>query len=61
MPSAFGLQLHTAPEIDGNAPTGAVRKICDIVGLVQPERLSFVSSAAASTRPGKKRIELRTP
>jgi len=61
MPSAFGLRIHTFPDTDGNAPTGAVRKTRDIAGHVQPERLSFVSSAAASPRPGRKRIEIWTP
>ena len=33
MPSAFGLRIHTFPDTDGNAPTGAVRKTRDIAGM----------------------------
>ena len=61
MPLTFGLRLHSTPDTDGNAPMGAVRRVRDIVGLVQPKYLSFVSSAAAPPRPGKKRIEIQTP
>ena len=60
MPSTFGLRLNTTSDTDGNAPTGVVRKVRDVVGLLQPERLSFVSSAAASPRSGKKHTKIWT-